>query len=420
MKKILLITLLSLFLPSYSFAVIHIVIEEASSNKFPIALQKIQTETGGTNGLTKKMTDLIRKDLNVTGIFRVLDENSTAVGDSGSEVNFKKWEAIEAKALIHGVMKGDAVEIRLYDIAEQKMVFGKRYVVNNKNYVDAVHRFMDGLLKQLTGKRGPFESRIAASCGKTFKRNIVTFEMDGARRGQLTSGAGNHISPTWHPSGKYVAFVGFDSKFPEVYLSTSKRGKRITNFQSTTITPAFSPDGSKIVLATATTGDTELHSVSSSGKSLGQLTKSANIDLAPAFSPDGSTIVFSSERAGGLNLFSMNASGGGAKRLTFGGYQNDQADWSPDGSKIVFSGKNRGSAFAVFVMDADGSNIQRVTPQNFGNSESPSWAPDSRYIAYSSRGSIYVALEDGGSHVLIPGSGGCLNPEWGPWLTKEE
>lgn len=419
MKKRILFTAILVLFSQFAHARIEILIDAAADKKFPIAVPSFLTPKGTVaGGLGKKMALLMQKDLRLTGIFDVMTDAQLPQDDRDvTQIDFGKWRNLEIGALVKGIVEKDGsdivVQLRLYDVAAGKMVLGKQYTVTSKNYIDAVHRYMDSLLENTTGFRGPFESRIAASCGKTFKRQIFTFEMDGERMGRFVSGGVNNISPSWSPDGSRIAYTSFQTKFPEVFVSSGGPGRQVTNFKSTTITPAWTPDGGSLVLASAKSGDTELYQVSLSGRVIRQVTHSANIDLAPSFSPDGN-MVFSSERAGGLHLFSLN---GG--RLTYVGYQNDQADWSPDGSKIVFSSRDRG-AFDVFVMEADGSNIMRLT-RDEGNNESPTWAPDSRYIVFSSsRGGLYVMLEDGTNQTLIPKSAACINSEWGPWLSQPE
>ncbi len=417
-KKIFFILLvLFIFIPKAD-ARIYILIDEASEKKFPIAVPRFLNSKGSPASAGKKFAALLKKDLKIAGIFNVLDDTKLPHKDTDvDKINFEKWQAIEAGALVKGFVEkveGKLVfKVKLYDVGAGKMILGKKYVVDNKNYIEATHRFVDSLMEALTGIRGPFNSMIAGSCGGNFKKRIGTFNMDSTKRGGAGKGGQNMISPAYSPSGGRIAYTAFSGQFAEVYVD----GRRITNFRSTTITPTWTADGSKLIVASAKSGDTELYLINLNGRVLQRLTRSHNIDFNPSVT-GGGRLVFSSERSGGLHLFATTTAGGGATQLTYTGYQNDQPDWSPDGTKIVFSSRDKG-AFDIFVMEADGSNIQRIT-RGEGSNESPAWSPDSRYIAFAStRGGIYVSLEDGTSQTLIEKSGGCTNLDWGPWLSKK-
>lgn len=423
MKQIIML-LLFLLTPLTVKAQVIIQIQEGSGQKFPIAVPQFLTESGSHNSLSRKMTDLLKKDLQIAGYFNVLDEDRFLEDDKDAyKIDFSKWVAIEAHGLVKGIIDTTSggriiVEFRLYDTQTQKLLVGKQYTVKKDQYVQAIHRFMDEIMLALTGKRGPFSSLVAAACGKNGARQIRYFSIDGAIYGGLPKIKTNNISPNWSPNGNTIVFTSFTHYFPEIFSMSVGGGglKQLTNNKSTNITPAFSPDGSKIAYASSVSGDTELYLMTPSGRTMSRLTNVLNIDVSPAWSPDGSRIVFASERAGNLHLFAGGL-GGGASRLTYTGYQNDQPDWSPDGSKIVFTARDRG-AFDIFVINADGSFIQRLT-RDEGNNESPTWSPDSRYISFESRRSgasgIYVMMKDGDNQTLIPNTGGCINPDWGPW-----
>lgn len=423
MKKILLFILF--LLPLTAQAKIYIEINEPSSHKFPVAVPEFTTESGGHNVQTTEITSLLKKDLDIAGFFKVLDETSFLSKETNADaIDFSRWTAIEAHALVKGSVGSQGsklvLEMRLYDTDSQQLLVGKQYVVDKKAYPQAIHRFMDELMKSLTGIQGPFSSKVVAACGKVGARQIMAFDIDGAEMQTLTKGKFNNIGPSWSPDGSSVVFTSFAKYFPEIFKAGAdgKAMVALTNHKATTLTPTYSPNGSKIAYASSVSGDTELYLMDDKGHGLGQLTRVVNIDLAPAWSPDGSSIVFASERAGNLHLFRMDSSGGGATRLTYTGYQNDQPDWSSDGQKIVFTSRDRG-AFDVFIMNADGSLIQRIT-RDEGNNESPTWSPDNRYIAFSSaRGGgagVYIMMSDGNNQMLVPGTGACINPDWSPRL----
>ena len=81
-----------------------------------------------------------------------------------------------------------------------------------------------------------------------------------------------------------------------------------------------------------------------------------------------------------------------AVRLTDGGMSWHHA-WSPDGRRIAFiSSRN----WNVYVMNADGSNVRRLTDNTaFGPDGPPAWSPDGQRIAFSSHIGIVVANADG-------------------------
>ena len=79
----------------------------------------------------------------------------------------------------------------------------------------------------------------------------------------------------------------------------------------------------------------------------------------------------------------MNADGSNVERLTYSGDgSNTGPKWSADGRKIAFTSDRDGNS-EIYVMNADGSNVERLTHHDaydFG----PAWSPDGTKIAFSS------------------------------------
>lgn len=74
----------------------------------------------------------------------------------------------------------------------------------------------------------------------------------------------------------------------------------------------------------------------------------------------------------------MRADGSGVRRLRPG----TEPAWSPDGARIAFvRGTSEGTG--IHVMDADGSNLERLTWVRDGYDESPSWSPDGEEIVFA-------------------------------------
>ena len=107
------------------------------------------------------------------------------------------------------------------------------------------------------------------------------------------------------------------------------------------------------------------------------LTKDAIADeVHPAWSPDGRKIAFVSYGDGvDSAIYIMDADGGGIVRLTT--YPAEYPVWSPDGRQLAFhSNKNPegvpNSDLEIYVIDADGENERQLT-QNRTGDKYPDW-----------------------------------------------
>ena len=138
--------------------------------------------------------------------------------------------------------------------------------------------------------------------------------------------------------------------------------------------PSWSRDESGSPSSAATRGGQELD-VWNNDQSIQRLTWTSRVELSPAWSPDGTRIVFAAGTLQKHELFVINADGTGEQQLTQGLEQAWRPDWSPDGQKIAFQAMNE-----IAVMDAAGGE-----PKSIAVGESPAWSPDGSRIAFSAR-----------------------------------
>jgi Tol biopolymer transport system component len=219
---------------------------------------------------------------------------------------------------------------------------------------------------------------------------------DGTGETQLASGSvGGFTDIAYHAGTQRIAFIravrnGNGDTLPQIFvapLDDLESAEAITNMTGTAASHlSWSPDGEKIVFSANFDGDDEIWSVTVSTTSLEQVTdNNAARDLDPSYSPDGEQIVFTSDD--GTPDFSaiyvMDADGTNVTRLTEVPISKSPA-WSPDGTRIAYINNQQGDD-DVYVMDADGQRPFLVTiDDGSAVDSSPVWSPDGEWIFFAS------------------------------------
>ena len=136
----------------------------------------------------------------------------------------------------------------------------------------------------------------------------------------------------------------------------------------------------KIAFVSVRDGNDEVYTMNSDGSDQINLTNNPADDWFPTWSPDGKRIVFSSARDGEpATIYIMNADGSNLIRLTEPG--NSLPAWSPDGTRIAFAcylpnSKKR----EICVMNIDGSGKNQLTKDKSYNGF-PNWSPDGKELS---------------------------------------
>ena len=146
-------------------------------------------------------------------------------------------------------------------------------------------------------------------------------------------------------------------------------------------------------------------------------------DVEPSYSPGGTMIAFARDQTDDTDamfgdIFVMQANGTGVKRLTATSTGDSYPDWTPDGSRIVFYSLRTGNG-DIYSMKLDGSDLRRLTTNGAVDSY-PSVSPDGKRIAFASDRSggafdIYTMNLDGsGVTRLTTAPGHDFEPDWSP------
>lgn len=102
------------------------------------------------------------------------------------------------------------------------------------------------------------------------------------------------------------------------------------------------------------------------------------------------TLVFQSDRPGPdnpdtrIHIFTIDLASGKVTQLTSGRNHHDSNPrWSPDGRRIAFKSTRNGGQYDIYVMDANGANVTRLTDHQ-ANDHDPVWLPDGQSVIISS------------------------------------
>ncbi|MBI4517810.1 MAG: Tol-Pal system beta propeller repeat protein TolB [Deltaproteobacteria bacterium] len=402
------------------------------SHSYPIAISPLKdlSQNGAGAKLAGEFADILSRDLELAGLFRIIDrqayiEQPETSGITAEQINFANWSVIGALALVKGSLQisGDelTVEVRLFDVFQQRQLAGRRYRYSPPQIRRIANRFADEIMEVFTNERGPFDSRIAfvSTRGGRFK-NIYVMSPDGGDLLQVTSGKTIDLSPSWSPDARSLLYTSYKKGNPDLYLLDliGVREVRLSAEKGLNLGGKWSPDGSRLAVALEDQGNSDIFLLDREGRLIRRLTEHWAIDVSPSWSPDGQRLAFCSNRSGTPHIYVMHADGSGVTRISHEGNYNTSPAWSPKGDRIAYVG--RSGRFNIFTVKTDGSGTKQIT-NGEGNNEDPSWAPDGRYLVFSStRGGaslLYVTDQNGTSQVpLTRGGGDDTSASWSRWL----
>jgi TolB protein len=422
--------------PTAVVAQIHMEFQGPGSNTAPVAVSEFKNLGGDDQGtLSHGFVGVLRHDLALSGFFTIvppksyIEDPQNSGYDLGS-FNFADWSSLNAEFLVKGSVKVSggqvSVEALMFDVAQQRRMFGTRFNGSPSDVGEMARRFADSVLKAVTGVRGPFDTKIAfvSTGGGRFKEVYLAYP-DGGGLFRVTDNPTINLFPKFARSAGSVLYLSYKAGEPALYLFdvAGRTELRIQSSHGSVIGGALSPDGSRIVAAVEQGGHTNLFLLQRTGEEIRQLTRGNSINVNPAFSADGGQLAFTSDRSGTPQIYVMSLDGGQARRLTYKGDYNTSPSFSPDGKWMAY--QSRSGGFNIFIIPAAGGQPAQLT-QNFGSSQSPCWSPDGRYIVFSAshggRERLYLMQVNTQSQTgkvisaLMEDEGNDSSPTWSWWL----
>lgn len=212
----------------------------------------------------------------------------------------------------------------------------------------------------------------------------------------------HHIEPAFSPDGRRMSYTACTGNLTaRLVIRELESGKEVSITHSGrggTRSPVFSPDSQRVVYAFAEKGPQQLWSVRVDGGDKKQVTTCSGVSNWPTFTPNG-RIVYANSRERNYEIYIMDADGSNEQRLTENTLMDIRPAVSPDGRRIAFVSTRTGN-YDIFVMNIDGTNLRRITTSE-ERDDYPAWHPNGRQIVVVSeregRFDLYLHDADNGT-----------------------
>ena len=409
----------TLALPALSpaLAQFHVEINGVGATQIPIVLGRFRDE----DRQAQSISAIVRADLEGSGVFKIID--APAPADENGTPDYNTLRSRGANAVVAGSASRLAdgridVRFRLWDVIKGADQGGQSEPTLPADLRLSAHHVADQIYQKLTGERGIFSTRIAYVTKGGGKYTLRITDADGGNIQPALIDNEPIISPAWSPDGTELAYVTFHDRKAKVVIRNVHAGtvREVAAFKGSNSAPSFSPDGRTLAVTLSREGGSHVYLMDRSGGNVRRFTDSTGIDTEAKFSPDGAFVYFVSDRGGGPQIYKQAVSGGGATRVTFSGAYNISPALSPDGKLLAYI--SRGGGFKVMVMNLATNDVQSASDTN--DDESPSFAPNSRYIIYATKANgrdvLMKSMADGKSKSTLLETGlDIREPVWGPY-----
>ena len=351
----------------------------------------------GSGPETRLGGDILRNDFTLFPGFRVVgpDALSHDLNAEGLAVRPGSWSGLGVDGVIKGRVRGSgnqiSVEMRFFRLAQPaRAAVTADYRGSSSRLRHFMHDFGNKVLREMTGKPGPFGTHIAyAQRQGRGRKDVMCADMDGHGIMRVSNGRGVAMLPAFDDGGE-IWFTRL-TRTGMFITKAGSRGRRILESDGLTMAPAIC--NGRVFFASSREGNSEIYSARLDGSDVRRLTNHPAIDVSPSCGPNRK-LVWVSARHGTPQIFIMNQDGSSEERLTFKGNHNQTPSFCRDASVPLVAFTGRDGPLDIFTVDVRTKEIRRLT-QGQGNNKDPAFSRDCRMVAFTSdrRGApgIYVS-----------------------------
>ncbi len=390
--------------------------EQKGADVIPLGFVDFPCTKGAPPAYQQSPDSVLANDLRFSGRFRL---DRSVLLDTLSKAQFKQDSAL---AYLQGKYAFDdgkfMLQCELDDINSGQPILNKVYSGPANQLRSAAHQFADELVYQLFGEKGIAQTRIAYVKKRGAGKEIYVMDYDGVNSHQVTHNGSINLGPIFLGAQDKILFTSFAAGVPKFFLADLTAGgnpKLVYPSKGMNSASSYDPLDKEIAYASSVDGNSEIFRRPVDGGKATRLTFSESIETSPSWSPNGYEIVFMSDRSGQPMLYVMDRDGSNTRRITYDYNYCGGPAWSPKGDRIAFAAMDEGNNFNIYTISPDGSNPVKLTT-GAGSNEHPSWSPDGRHLVFMSTrtGSpeIFVMDADGKNVTRISYSGGNSMPSW--------
>ena len=230
---------------------------------------------------------------------------------------------------------------------------------------------------------------------------VEVMRSDGSDRTLVSRRSGVHGGPRWSPDSGRLAYEDRGAD-PSIFVAAADGTERA---QLTTLPGDelgdWSDDGQAVTFAVLEGADRGIYIRNPDGVNEVRLTDKP--DYSPVWASRFRRIAFLSSRDDNPEIYLMDADGSNIVRLTRTGAAEYDISWSPDGRRLLFVSERHGNP-EIYIQDPDDAEPTRLTSNNARDIQ-PVWSPDGERIAFVSylygNAEIFVMDADGGNQVRV-------------------